>query len=904
MGSIQRHLVIGLLCLSWSTAAADPIEMSLLQEAPIAMNPGAINMLTFQVRHFGKTTQTLTERIELPPEWQLLLPAETLTVQPHSHFQRSLLVRLPEYVAAKTYTLTYGLSQDHTQFQLDIPVVVQRMDRLAIDALSRLDEWIMAGEERLWQVRVFNEGNAPIDLQVIPSGSVHGDVRIQPQFFTLSVQDYQDLDIRFTPTQEASGHATVGLQIESVNDSTELARWRHRVEVVPTDAGPDPMLRYPLQLSSTWQHQSDWQQRLRLAGTGYIDTRQRQHVSFSTEFHTHQQDQGAFVLERFGLSYRQQNGLLRLGDQWFGLSPLTIPVRFGRGVGLDWQSRTDSGWQAGMFRVATHHSSRNRDLTAGYIGLPIQPHSTLRIQGLSQNENESVTPDSVRTDGIAMQVRHQPHTRDTWEFEVALSDQPQAAGLGYAGRIERITRFDATAGPDRLLLKWLFAQPSYGLARSNSMTGRLVLDWTLRDDIMSRWSYHYLDPNVAKDPMRGSVLTEHLWTTEWHWAITDSWRWSLAYRLHVLAEPLAGKPLATQLYQVGLGYRQRQWGWQGQLQQASPLSSNTLPHRFSGSFLASVQSTPQWRIRTQWRWSQAQHLRSIHLLDERRDWSVQAHWRPHPQWQLQFGYRRGLSERYLTKPQQTQSGFMRTQLQWHDQQTLSAQINHQSVSPNSSTTTLALHYELQFNPALKRRQTLGGLYGQVSGVDGAPIAGALVRANDQVVRTDPAGYYEFRALPPASYDLQIQLPGESHQALIDHTDRSVEVVGGQRTRWPVVLQSRGHLLGQFHWVSSKGMPSWVDSPQLSGIELMVIKADQHHWVHTNTTGSFHLMGLTPGYWEVRVLSRSLPERTEIDPLVQTVLIEPGQYREIEWVLESPDVDLDWLNLEPTLLQLD
>jgi hypothetical protein len=86
----------------------------------------------------------------------------------------------------------------------------------------------------------------------------------------------------------------------------------------------------------------------------------------------------------------------------------------------------------------------------------------------------------------------------------------------------------------------------------------------------------------------------------------------------------------------------------------------------------------------------------------------------------------------------------------------------------------------------------GRLEGQVTGDDGAALAGATVtvtspelETGDTTLTTDSAGKFALDPVPPGLYDLAVELTGYRDGSLT-----TLKVEGGQPTRAEIVLQRR------------------------------------------------------------------------------------------------------------------
>lgn len=909
VGIVSVHL--------YSFACADLIQLEAHTQLPIMAEPGDLVTLTIGIQHSGLAEQLYGEAIELPAGWRTLLPLEHLLLAPGAQFQHSLLVQIPKYTEVNSYTLRYSLNSNQKSYSQTITVTVLPQQRIVMKPSNQIDNHVLAGETQHWRVRVFNLGNAPADLNVKQRLSVRGAVQVVPQQLSLAAQSQQDLDVWITPDAgfNKPTWAVMRLSLEDANGSV-VQHLRQRFAVIPRISGADPLLRYPLLLRSTVRKQSQLEQQLLLSGAGYVDEKKKHYVSFSTQLKLQQAHSFAAQLDRFWLRYQTERVTLRGGDQVFRLSPLTLPARTGRGAAIDLKLGPTSRWGVGFFLVTTTSLEVQSDITAGHVQWLPHPLWQFRLHGLRQLDTplKATAAQAASHSLWSMQASYTKSYRRFWQAEVARSLRviSDTSTIGFAGRFNATTGANTKSGFSRLRLRLNYAQPAFEGPRNNLADGSISANWPVSVSINSRWSYRYFDRNVARDLTLGLVVTEQLWTTDWFLTLTPQWQFSLGHHWHLLQRDAGHQSALTHLRQMGLSYQSERWHWQGRIHQSVTAANQDVPKRFGGSLSAQYRVGTQLSVRAHMRGLQRRHEGPAELLSSRREFSLQSRWQPAAQWLFNASYRRGdLYDQRWSEQRLSQSWVFVSQYQWRDQHQLSLQWRQQLNAQAQHETALEMSYKLRLAPALRRRQSVGSLYGQVllkNGSELMPVAKALVRIDDQAALTDPEGYYEINSLAPQSYPVRVEWPRQLGAASVPPSQAVVIVKPGQRVDFPIVIEPLGSLSGQLHIEavdSGQALPPLLWIPiQLAAIQVTVFNGQEHYVVQANEQGYFELTGLSPGDWQVQINTNTLPKRTVIKPSAQVIRIESGQNSSAEFLLSSAQPSFKWIGQGEAIFVID
>lgn len=879
-------ILMGLVFALCPFSRADGVGISVQQQALLELQANALATLVLTLESRRNDEQQFEERLIMPEGWQSLLPPETVVLPPNAVVQRSFLIRVPAAAKAAEYPLIYALESEHVALQTTVDVSVLPQKRISILSRDSTPEYVLPGESIHLPIRIVNEGNMSIDLAVQYRWSAPGSVVSSAQHLSVGAHDAEDLDFWLTPDVNIHRLMTAVFRLELV-DIEDASRqfWRKNMQIVPHRSGDDPMIRFPLELQSTVGKQDVWQHQLQLSGSGFVDENERHQLSFTTGFSAPIESAQAIKLEHYWLQYEQDLWRLSLGDQWFRLSPLILPVRVGRGANAELKLGSK---QLGVFTVSAEPQWEQSQTTAGYLSWSMHQDWRLRLQGLW-------TTGQTEQKLWGLQLRQQSAALRWMDIEWAASQKRNAPYSHYAARLNAQT--DRVPGFRSFRLDTTYAMPQFFGAFSNLFDLKMIADIDSNTALRTRWSYRYFDRNIARDTSRGVVVTEQLWSSQWSWPVTQPWRVHWGYQLHQLKRL---DSTWTHVGQAGLSYRHQNWYWQGRLNARAQEARGLRPTRFGGALSAQYRWPPYWRVRAEKRWWQRRMLRDAELLRDRQEFTLYAQWQPNSAWSFTGIYRKG-TDSIKHPPEYLHSWSAQLQYQWHHQQRLRLQTQQTRVAQRDAVSSIELSYRIQLKAPLRHRPSIGSIYGQVlirQGQEEVPAAFAWVQLEQQTVRTDAHGHYEIRSLAEGEYPIRVFLQQHSQQAFLQTEHQSVRIRSGERQYFPMIVVEPGRLVGH---VKTAGAGQYVlsgwsaSNNDLEQIQWLVSQDDVHHWVSKTPNGQFQLDGLNPGTWQVSLLIESLPRHWQMHPTQQTVVIESGREQALYWELSRVMPRLEWLD---------
>lgn len=460
------------------------LEIRRQSEEPAELGAGEVFTLAFSLTNRGEHALRVQDRMDLPEDWQLVLPLAAFTLAPGETRMRLMAVQTGRQGRAGEYFLHYRVEEVDT-LRSSPPLQTRVMLRTVLDLqwvpAGTVPNWMLAGESLEVEMRVVNRGNVPLflHLQAQEDAGFPGvHLRLTPEQVTLAPQASQwvrlSVDTSATLTraqrlnlllmaQARPAEATETDRAESVDTGSVTQRHSIRqvvmgrggppvvirhfisVEVLPSRGGEDPFLRLPMEFTAQYRGSADTDSlQFRLSGNGYLDTQGQQRLQLWLRPPDPWGRGGFGQRDEYGLRYTGPHWSLRVGDQAYRLSPLTADGRYGRGLAGDLHA-ADAGFRMGMHWVEDAFSQRQgHDLAAYLAWKPKDRHHG--TQHTTNNTAQYVTQNSTQhtTNHGTQQHTTSGQTASAYAGQVA-DIAPTAPGTRYAS-----TRMPLPA-PDSLL---------------------------------------------------------------------------------------------------------------------------------------------------------------------------------------------------------------------------------------------------------------------------------------------------------------------------------------------------------------------------------------------------------------------------------------------------------------------
>src|SRR5690554_4008095 len=148
-------------------AAAPPgVELKLVSPEEIMLEPGRPLTLSLLVINHSRTAFTFSEKLELPPDWQVIIPASSFRLAPYDQQVRLVSLFIPPNSPAGSYRIGYSLaSREQQSDSLHTAVKIRVAPVNAVDSLcEEQPQVVAAGEDYTVKLRYINKGNTPVTL--------------------------------------------------------------------------------------------------------------------------------------------------------------------------------------------------------------------------------------------------------------------------------------------------------------------------------------------------------------------------------------------------------------------------------------------------------------------------------------------------------------------------------------------------------------------------------------------------------------------------------------------------------------------------------------------------------------------------------------------------------------------
>ncbi|HEU4455827.1 MAG TPA: hypothetical protein VFR81_22370, partial [Longimicrobium sp.] len=317
----------------------------------------------------------------LPAGWPALSPGAARPAEPGESSVRIVATVVPRGAAAGRYAIRYALRAEGPASD---SVVVSVRERRALEAaLEEAPRFAVAGAEYALAFRVANRGNVRARVRLEAESGRGFPARAEPSVVDLAPGESRPVRV-VVSTRAAAGALAhlVTLRATSASDPSAAASAESRVAVVARSAGAaDARHTLPVRVGLHARSGSATEGGLpaEISASGPLRAGGATRVDFLYR------GAGAASAERgeearLSLAVRGRRGELRLGDQYWSLSPLTAPGRLGSGAGG--RIAAGAAWAEG-FTERNRHLSRSPRVSAATIGIGGESAS-LSINGVAR----------------------------------------------------------------------------------------------------------------------------------------------------------------------------------------------------------------------------------------------------------------------------------------------------------------------------------------------------------------------------------------------------------------------------------------------------------------------------------------------------------------------------------------
>jgi nucleoid-associated protein YgaU len=199
------------------------------------------------------------------------------------------------------------------------------------------------------------------------------------------------------------------------------------------------------------------------------------------------------------------------------------------------------------------------------------------------------------------------------------------------------------------------------------------------------------------------------------------------------------------------------------------------------------------------------------------------------------------------------------------------------LQAGSRTPLIHLDYAIPLGVPLGRDRRSGTVSGRVVDQEtGEPVAGALVRVGERAVLTDGRGRWSVAGLPPGAYTTEIDPVSVGVERVVAGRDAlRVEVVGGRETRVETGISHAARIDGQILLAEPEG------GAGVAGAVIEASRGSDRVRRVTDAEGRFSFSGLVPGAWTVSVVSAELPRDRALERDSVAVAVAGGESARVE-----------------------
>ena len=770
-----------------------------LQEA----RPGGIVSISLRVTNRTDGEEEFLESLRLPPNWRSLIPELGFVLPASGATTRIVAFQVPVGAAAGRYEISYSVrsQRDYAIHDEDtVEVNVLAVAKLAL-ILESKPQWVIAGDEYQAKVRIINQGNAALEIQLAVESEKTYPASIAPTELTLPAgnSEVATVTVKTDAKESKPRFHAVQVQARAVNlDNGEtVASLAIAVDIIPrVTKAVDLTHRVPATLTLRLNGEgSDAAGQVELRGRGYLDEEGTKSVEFLLR-HPDCQAEGAYgLLEEYWLNYSRADLDVRVGDQAYGLSPLTEYFRYGRG--LEVTSRSHQGrteWLA--YLLQGRWGSSLREIGA-YASILSTQRTTFKINLLSRETDSLAAQPGTRDKLWSFETHMRPSNWADLRLEYARSDSDRDGGarddasrIEWQGRGRRSSYYSFTkthAGPD---YRGYYNDSDY-------TTGSFI--FPLGDRLRGHISLRRWEQNLDMREDRGSAPRESAQQVGLSYSLASKWQLSLDAERFRRRDALLPadfdyeeRPLILAIDRSSDKYSLRFDVHSGKQQDFVTGQSRHVRHY---NLLALYRPSPKQIFSLYGGVGDRDTLDGSYLLSNRDNVGLTVSLRPRENLRLDLAYlkygfrsdraedRKELLARYILP----------------DGRSWSLRVRNTSHEVSRSGTVYLLEYSIPLGIPVGRKRSIGVISGRVYDAqhpEKAGIPDVILTANGAIAVTDKRGRFIFPALAPGGYALRVDLGSiglnrvpESKEQLL------VNVKGGEVSSLDIAITDAARVAG-------------------------------------------------------------------------------------------------------------
>jgi len=827
--------------------AAQAPTVARVGPARVQAGPGA--PLTAAFRVANPSPAPAVADVALPRGWPSLSPDANAPVERGAPAVRLVATVIPRAAAAGTYVLRYRLRAAGASAADSVIVTVA--PRRAVEvAVEEAPRFAVAGVAYQVAFRVANRGNERATLRIATRSALGFAARADARTLELAAGESRLVRVEVATTAQAAAPshrvtltasadgvaASAATRVELVSRNARAAQPAHalpvRVAFRAASGGADGRGGVPAEIYASGPI---------VPGGPQVDVFYRGRGAAAPELGEQ---------EQLSLAVRGRRGELRLGDQFWSLSPLTTPGRAGYGAG----GRVNAGpvWAEG-FSARNRFTFGAQRTTAGAIGVG-GPSASLAANYVSAGEGRAL---SLRgrvqpARGVAADAEYGASAGARAAYAHLRASRPGAwvdarlidADAGFPG--EQHGRSLAQASAAVRPAAWVTARASYERERRQDTLALALPGTELRSSTAS-----------AGVTLGGALTLERRERSRAGESPRASWA-RRAETWYASATLRARRVVFGGGGEIGRVEDQRT-GAESPYRRAWVRAGGTIA---GGSLSAGLERTTGTSVESG-------------AAQDRVAANVGATFEPSASTRVSLLAQVGSTD-WAEERDGLVDGTIEQRLPGGHALKLRVRA-FPWAEAGRRRPLVYLDYSLPLRVPTGRDRAQGGVSGRVVDQEtGRPVGDVLVRVGDRAVVTDARGRWAVAGLPPGGYTVEIDPVSAGVGRVVVRPDALAVQVAGGETRAVEVGVSRGARLRGRLVVSD---PEDAEDG-IGGVVVELRSGTEVRRRMTDAHGAFLLGDLQPGEWTVSVPGEDLPAHHALERETMTVTLAPGGEAEV------------------------
>lgn len=875
-------LAFPLVSYDIEAVGAQEFELKLMSPAQIQVEPGKILTLSMAVINHSGLEQEFSEELDLPSDWQVIIPTTAFKLGAYHQEVRLLSVVIPATAAAGSYRIGYTITGHDGQKRMAQTAV--DVEVLSISALeSSVEEKpqvVMAGDEYRVQLRYLNRGNAQLELGFEVKSIPGYPVRCAPVEMVLEPGASQVLTITVQTDEALKQAVRHVINVKAIDKKTSIVVRRDTVitEVIPTVVG-DGFHRIPTRTTmitgvegKTGHEAVNVGFQLGFFGSGSID-----------EAGKHQLDLSFLTPNPFGRNFNQNtpNFNLRYRSTFFDLTAGN------RNMSLSALTKRWSGYD--NFKLDFHPAGHRIGLinpgkaeTGFYYGYQFAAGLGIRANYLQGDKASTADGLNATSDLYSVQADIKPLANTTLNLEFAtMEGRTDGKSDAYRFYLRGIGNNSFYYSIDQT-----YAGPDYYGTYHDLETTNGTLSFLLYNKLQTALTFHRYRNNLEFDPTEENARDERNYRANLAYYFNPQTALLLSIKDAQKKDRLVSAEYDHEERSIKFGFQHQFPRWRVQAYTGvgayrdhlgGGQATNFKTHNLNLNYTPTARQTYFFFINTA-------DEKDVQLAETNSAVGLKAN--------LQLLEKLDLSLEYQKRHflRTTAHDYLALDLTYHANRFALALKTSQLEADtyNNLRWSLLGSYQLPIEIPVSRRKEVGGIKGRVlSGEEAGATAlpNIVVKVNGMTAITDEAGEFTLSAIPPGKYWVSI----DHVQAGLDLTSIKkmplvVEVKKGEIVELQIELvptaKVRGKTVVNIPEQKQDGDYLVVASDRVLANTLIEFSNGEETFRQvTNSKGEFTFSQMRPGQWTLKAYDHSLPAHYYFEIAETPLELKPGETRE-------------------------